>query len=68
MKSVSQPKPRKLYNTKTKEDTVHFLYKYGSMKDDILQDRGIHVYGDEAKRTICEHTSAWRVMTNMKSI
>lgn len=47
---------------------MHFLYKYGSMKMIYCRTRGIHVYRDKANRTICEHTSAWCIMTNMKSI
>lgn len=34
------PEPRGLRRTKTKEDTMQLLRKYGSMKDDIRRQRG----------------------------
>lgn len=35
-----RPEPRGLRRTKTKEDTMQHLRKYGSMKDDIRRHRG----------------------------
>lgn len=35
-----QHKPTELHNTKTKEDAMDFLHKYGSKKNDKPWDRG----------------------------
>lgn len=38
-KAMEKHKPGKLSSTKAKEDTIHFLHKYGPTKGDKLCDR-----------------------------